>query len=122
MKLWQKLFEKKVDPAIDSEERGKNAVFKKKYQSFKALLASNALAREVMADMKEQATSNSLFEQEYVNHNIATLVHEVKNSICNLNFISNNKYEALHKTLKDITTKIENSFKSHPQINNCLRP
>jgi pyruvate,water dikinase len=99
-----------VDPAINSEERGKNAVFKKKYQSFKALLASNALVREVMADMKEKVTNHSPFEQEYVNQNIATLVHEVKNSISNLNLISNNKYAAIHETLKDINAKIENSF------------
>jgi len=128
MKLWQKLFGKKVDPAIASEERGKNAVFKKKYQSFKALLASNALVREVMADMKEKATSNSPFEQEYVNQNIATLVHEVKNSISNLNLISNNKYEALHETLKDINAKIANSFQSSsadkqlpPSLENILQ-
>ena len=128
MKLWQKLFGKKEDPTIDSEERGKNAVFKKKYQSFKALLASNALVREVMADMKEKATSNSPFEQEYVNQNIATLVHEVKNSISNLNLISNNKYEALHETLKGINAKIENSFQESsadkqlpPSLENILQ-
>jgi pyruvate,water dikinase len=128
MKLWQKLFGKKVDPTIASEERGKNAVFKKKYQSFKALLASNALVREVMADMKEKATSNSPFEQEYVNQNIATLVHEVKNSISNLNLISNNKYEALHETLKNITARIENSFQASsadkqlpPSLENILQ-
>ena len=112
MKLWQKLFGKKIDSAIDAEEREKNAVFKKKYQSFKALLASNALVREVMADMNEKATSTSPFELEYVNKNIATLILEVKNSISNLNLIANNKYEALHETLKDINTKIENSLQA----------
>ena len=110
MKLWQKLFGKKADPAIDSEERGRNAVFKKKYQSFKSLLASNALVRAVMADMKEKATSNASFDQEYVNQNITALVHEVEKSISNLNLISNNKDETLHETLKNISAKIENSF------------
>ena len=110
MKLWQKLFGKKADPANDSEERGENAVFKKKYQSFKSLLASNALVRAVMADMKEKATSNASFDQDYVNQNITALVHEVEKSISNLNLISNNKDETLHETLKNISAKIENSF------------
>jgi len=128
MNFWQKFFGKKEGPTIVSEEQGKNAAFKKKYQSFKALLASNALAREVMADMKEKGTSDSPFEQEYFNRNIESLVHEVKNSICNLNFISNNKYEALHETLKDITTKIGNSFQKSsadkqlpPSLKNILK-
>ena len=110
MKLWQKLFGEKVDSTIASGDQGKNVIFKKKYQSFKALLVSNALVRELMADVKGKAISNCPFEPDYINHIIATLVREVKNSISNLNLIANNKYEFLHEAFKDITAKIESSI------------
>ena len=116
MKLW-KIFGKKETININSEGESKNSLSKKKYQSFKALLASNTYARQIMADIKERVTSNFSFEQEYLDQNLTILANEVKNSISNLSHISNNKSEALNERFEQINAQREALLKK-PPVNN----
>jgi nitrogen fixation/metabolism regulation signal transduction histidine kinase len=65
-----------------------------------------------MADMKEKATCNSPLEPEYINHTIATLAHEINNSISNLNLISNAR-DAMEKAERKKELTIAASLLRH---------
>lgn len=116
MNFWRKLFGKKEDSITATKENEKIEPFKKRYQFFQELLASNNMVLEVMADMEEKLSGEFLFDRHYMNRNIATIANGVKNIIDNLNKITNNKYFALHERFNYVNSKIGNVLTRRGEI------
>lgn len=108
MKFLQKLFGKKESRNKEPKGDEKNAVFKKKYQSFQELLLSNNDVLNVIADMEERLSSAFLVDSQYLNQSLVAIANGVRNIIANLNQVSNNKYLAIHETFNGINAKIDN--------------
>ena len=60
-----------------------------------------------MADMEEKLSGDFLFDRQYINANIKSVIDGVKDIIDNLNRISKDKYSVLNEKFSQIVFTIE---------------
>ncbi|MDH5201763.1 MAG: PEP-utilizing enzyme, partial [Nitrospirota bacterium] len=90
--------------------------FKKRYQYFQELLASNNSVLETMADLEEKLSGEFLFDTHYIESRIKLIAQEVKNSIDKLNAIARGRYRALYERFDHINSQIQHLLTRKAEI------
>ena len=109
-------------PAPSGDEL--RAVFKRRYQAFKMLLAANNTALQLMSDMESAAYGNYSFGMAFIRSHCTAICVNVYAMIKYLGELAGEKYQRLETVFADIKEEIDHTLnvKAPPPLTETVLP
>ena len=106
--VWRKITDRVLrrDREQLREDKAVVKVFRKRYARFRKLLDANASLAEMMADLEEKLSGNSLFGLMYVRHTAQQSISLARRMAKSLDAMNPGKYAALEKRIDVIESEL----------------